>query len=594
MHLASAGARHAAPRTQWTAPRRSSPWGLLALVLVYLVCSLGLYHRVLGDLTASTVGWASSDSHQFTWWLEWFVHAVSTGANPLYTTYQHYPYGVNAMWNVPVPVLAALLAPVTATAGPVVAFNVGMILGPVASGVAFVAATRRLVPSLIARGVAGGLYAFSPFVVAHASVGHLNLVWALFPPLLIWFIDKALLRHDATPYRTGAAFGLGLALQTGLYTQTLAVGAVALVVAALVLALRRPALVRRRVPTLVRSTVSCLVVYFVLCAYPFSLLLGGPGRPQERIRPPDATTADAANLLVPSPLTAIRIDPADYAGRLALHPGEQGGYIGLALLLLVVAALIVGRRREAARSTGLVAAILIILSFGVHLVVLGAVRLPVMPWRLLLDVPLLGEVEPVRFQIFIAACLALIVAFWVEDLVGRPRTVTWWTAFGLTVITVASWVPAADAVRTVHTPVPTFFTRSAARTLGPGAVVETVPRATGAWEGGAVPLLWQAESGMAYRTTGGYFIGSEPGVPLLLQGRVNTYQAGVDAIVERGADPGSPDTARQDLVRLGVNAIVVAPRDRRPKDPRVLDWTRVVSGDAGRQVDDVAVFRLTR
>jgi hypothetical protein len=546
---------------------------------------------VLGDLSASTVGWASSDSHQFIWWLEWFLHAVSTGANPLYTTYQHYPYGVNGMWNVPVPVLAALMAPVTATAGPVVAFNVAMILGPVASGVAFVAATRRLVPSLVARAVAGGLYAFSPFVVAHASVGHLNLVWAVFPPLLIWFVDSALLRHDPSPYRTGALFGLGLALQTGLYTQTLAVGAVSLVVVALVLALRNPALVRRRLPTLLRSTVSCLVVYFVLCAYPFYLLLAGPSRPLERIRPPDETMADAANLLFPSPLTAVRVDPGGFGERLALHPGEQGGYIGPALLLLVVVALAVGVRREVVRPAALVGAILIVLSFGIHLVVLNEVLLPVMPWRLLLDVPLLGEIEPVRLQIFIAACLALTVAVWVEDLVGRPRTVGWWAAVGLTVLTVVSWVPAPDAVRTVHTPVPAFFTREAAEVLRPGAVVEVTPRATGAWEGGAVALLWQAESGMAYRATGGYFIGSGPGRPLLLAGPVNAYQAGIDAL-RTGADPGSPTGARRELQQLGVTAIVLVPQDGEPAAARVLDWTRAVSGGSGRPLGGVVLFEL--
>ncbi|GAA4688839.1 hypothetical protein GCM10023215_26180 [Pseudonocardia yuanmonensis] len=560
---------------------------------MYLGCSLALYRRVLGGLSTSTVGWASSDSHQFTWWLEWFVHAVSTGANPLYTTYQHYPFGLNGMWNVPVPVLAALTAPVTATAGPVVAFNVAMVLGPVASGVAFVAATRRLVPRLIARAVAGGLYAFCPFVIAHASVGHLNLVWMVFPPLLIWFVDTALLRHDPRPYLTGALFGLGLALQTGLYTQTLAVGAVSLLVVAAVLALRRPALVGRRLPTLLRSTVSCLVVYFVLCAYPLYLLLAGPGRPLERIRPPDATMADAANLLFPSPLTAVRVDPAGFGERLALHPGEQGGYVGPALLLLVALALTIGVRRHVVRPVALVAAILVVLSFGVHLVVLNQVLVPVMPWRLLLDVPLLGEMEPVRLQIVIAACLALIVAVWVDDLVGRPRTVGWWAAAGLIVLVVVSWLPAPDAVRTVHTPVPAFFTRSAAQVLGPGAVVETTPRATGAWEGGAAPLLWQAESGMAYRTTGGYFIGSGPGRPLLLAGPVNAYQAGVDAI-EGGAEPGPPEVARRELRQLGVSALVVVPRDGDPAASRILDWTRAVSGESGRPVDDVVLFDLAR
>ena len=53
------------------------------------------------------------------------------------------PLGVNGMWNTPVPVLAALFSPVTLTAGPVAAYNVAMILGPVVSGLALALALGR-------------------------------------------------------------------------------------------------------------------------------------------------------------------------------------------------------------------------------------------------------------------------------------------------------------------------------------------------------------------------------------------------------------------------------------------------------------------
>ena len=73
------------------------------------------------------------------------------------------------------------------------------------------------------------------------------------------------------------------------------------------------------------------------------------------------------------------------------------------------------------------------------------------------------------------------------------------------------------------------------------------------------PLPEERHVGLPGYPGGSDVVGNRAGAQL--QGRVNTYQAGVDAIVERDADPGSPDTARQDLVRLGVNAIVVAPRE---------------------------------
>ncbi|OLT21945.1 hypothetical protein BJF78_33575 [Pseudonocardia sp. CNS-139] len=141
--------------------------------------------------------------------------------NPLFTTYQHHPVGVNAMWNTTVLALGVLFAPVTLTAGPIAAYNVAMILGPVASGLALVAALRPYVARLAPRAVAGLLYGFGPFMIAHASVGHVNLVWALLPPVLLW-AAHALFVRPVAPVRTGALLGLAFAVQTALYQQTVA------------------------------------------------------------------------------------------------------------------------------------------------------------------------------------------------------------------------------------------------------------------------------------------------------------------------------------------------------------------------------------
>ena len=107
----------------------------LGVVVVYLLASGLLHHRVLGDLAGRATGWVSSDSSLFTWWLGWTWYAPVHGLDPLTSTAQNAPDGVNGMWNTGVPLLGVLLAPVTATAGPVVADNLAMILGPAVSGV---------------------------------------------------------------------------------------------------------------------------------------------------------------------------------------------------------------------------------------------------------------------------------------------------------------------------------------------------------------------------------------------------------------------------------------------------------------------------
>jgi len=574
-----------------TAPRLRARRPLVLTGSVYLAGSLALHRRVLGDLSTATIGWTSSDSHLFVWWLNWLPWSLPNDQNPLFTTYQHFPVGVNSMWNTTAPVLAALLSPVTLTAGPVAAYNIGMILGPVVSGLALVMALRPYVSRWFSRATAGALYGFCPFMVAHMSVGHLNLVWAVLPPVLLWAVHAVFIRPGSQPWRTGALLGLAFAVQTGIYTQTVAFGAIALVVVAAVLALRYPRRIAHHASAITKVGVACTGVYVLLCAYPLYLLLAGPARPRAPIREPAESGADAANLLVPTYLSEFRLGTTGLAEQLNSHTGEQGGYLGLGLLALLLVA-VVTVRRSAVRITAAVGLVLLVLSLGVHLVVLDRdIGVP-LPWRILGQVPFVSQAEAVRLQIFVALCVAVIVALWLDHhLAERGSTGRRWTATGLTLIAAVTWLPSGPQ-QAVPATTPAFFA-NAVDHLPPGAVVETFPRVSGRWRGGAEPLLWQVVSGMAYRTTGGYFIGSDPTHDVLLEAPMNAYQVGaaeaavgVSALTDELAA-----AATQELRAHGVTTVVVV--DRPGVDSaRLTAWTSRVTGSRGERIADAWVFRL--
>jgi hypothetical protein len=555
----------------------------------YLICSLALHHRLLPELTTATAGWTSSDPYQFVWWIRWLPWSLAHGEDPLYTTYLHAPLGVNGMWNTPVPVLAALFAPVTLTAGPIAAYNVAMILGPVVSGLALALALGVWVERWWPRAAAGLLYGFSPFVIAHSSVGHLNLVWAVLPPALLWLLHGLLVAPRPPPWRVGALVGVAFALQTGIYTQTVALCGVLLVVVALMLAVRWPGAAVRRAPHVLRAAAVCLGTYVVLCAYPLYLLLAGPGRPRSEIREPETTNSDAANVLVPTRLTAFRPGTGELADRLHTHSGEQGGYVGVALLAVVVVA-VATARRPLTRMVAAVGVAAWVLSLGVNLVVQGRDTSVALPWRPVESVPLVGEIETMRFQVVVALCVAVVVALWLDALAdgppGRPRTI----ALAVTGVAMLTWLPADQQIAT-PTVVPAYFTAGAPG-LERADVVETYPRSTGVWVGGARPMLWQVASGFAYRAAGGYFIGSDDEHALLLEAPATAYQQGA-VEVAGGAPPPSAAAAaaaHDELRAREVSAVVVVPEGEGAA--AVLDWTRRVTRQPGEQVDDVWLFRL--
>jgi hypothetical protein len=570
----------------------------LGVVVAYLAASALLYHRVLGDLAGRATGWVSSDSSLFTWWLGWTPHALASGLDPLTSTGQNAPAGIDGMWNTGVPLLGVLLAPVTATAGPVVADNVAMILGPAVSAYAAHRALRVLVGPRWIRALAGLVYGFSPFVIAHAWVGHVNLVWMVFPPVVLWASARVLAGRvpddgrPLRPWRDGALLGLAFAAQVGLYTQTVALGAVALVVVAVVLAVSAPRAAWRRLPDLARSLGAAVVVAGVLSAWPAWVLLRGPSRPRGPIRDAVTMGADAANLVVPSPLTAIRPGTDALAATMRAYPGEQGSYLGVAMLAVFLATVVLVRTRPVVL-TAVVTVLLGVLSLGTSVAALGRDTGVPLPWRALVDLPLVGQAEAGRMAPFVALGVVTVWALALEHLSRRSgggwRRVGRGAIVGLVLAAAVTWVPVDDQ-RTTDAGAPGFFTAGAPG-LGPVTaagppIVEMVPRPSQEWLGGGDPLRWQALAGYSFRQTGGYFIGGSPTTPVLYEGEIGAFQRGV-------ADGGRGDVAaaRADLAARRVSAIVVVPASVRDPDA-VLGWARAVGGGPGRYADGAWIVPL--
>jgi hypothetical protein len=316
----------------------------------------------------------------------------------------------------------------------------------------------------------------------------------------------------------------------------------------------------------------------VLCAYPGWLLLDGPVRPRGPIRDAATMGADLANLVVPSSLTAIRPPPQALADGLRAYPGEQGSYLGVAMLAVLLAAVLLVRTR-AVVLTAVVTVLLGAASLGTSVTILDRDTGVPLPWRSLVDLPLVGQAEAGRLAPFVALGVVTVWALALQHLT-RPGARGWRRAGrGLAVVLVlaaaVTWVPADDQQTTVAD-APAFFTGGAPGLGAAAPVAEIVPRPSQVWNGGGDPLRWQALAGYSFRQTGGYFIGSSPTGPVLHEGEIGAFQRGI-------ADGGRGDVgaARADLASRGVSDVVVVPTAVADPDA-ALRWARAVGGDLGR------------
>ncbi len=485
----------------------------------------------------------NDDTSLFIWWFANGADAVaslfgfgSEASGFLYTAQMNAPDGVNGAWNTSVLGLAVPLAPITWLWGPVVAYTVAIMCSPVVAALAAAAFLTRFTDHLPAFAGAA-LYGFSPYLIAQAG-GHLNLSFAVLPPLVAAFLWTAATGPSGGPLRArvaalapwGILLGGVIGWQFYMSTELLAGTFLAAVVAVVaVVAVLRRRLVPRLLPALLAS-LGAVVTALLLAAPLLMTMARAPNAPSGAIRPHGVWNNDLADPVVPTAVTPFGGVAREIPRAMPIDAAEIGGYVSLAWL--VVAAWAALQHRSSARH-GLLVRVLVLTGVGAWLLSMGSplrafgTEIPVPgPFRIVEQVPVLMNILPMRLSVHVTLVLSALTAVLLHHAVRRidgsllagrrgaaqrpvaggsvRQTVGPIVAVLATVLLIAPvGVPHRDVT------IPRFFTGDAVRSVLPaGAVAKALPTPRAVAEADyAQAMVWQAVSGMHYRETGGYFIG---------------------------------------------------------------------------------------
>lgn len=536
--------------------------------------SAQVYGRVL-SYPGRRVFAHNDDTSLFIWWFGNAADAMASRlgfgsghTGLLYTTLMNAPEGVNGAWNTSVLGLALPMVPVTWIAGPVVSYNLAIMGAPVLSALAAALFLRRFC-SRAAAFAGGGIYGFSTYAIAQSG-GHLNLSFVVFPPILALLLSLAIARpRDGSvlgPRRKLIGIGLGLGVAVGwqLYISSELLAGSSL--AALCLLIAVGLVHRRGFPGILARVGSVGAVALgpalVIGAPLFLTMATAPGAPSTTIRPHGVWINDVLDLVVPAAQTLARYPAPELARTMALDPAEIGMYVGPVLLVTVVASAIAFRARPEVRIAAVAGALVWLLSLGAPLRIGGRSFEAPMPWDVIEIVPVLNNVLPMRLAVHVWLAIALLFAVlidWILTGAGRrwPRRRP--LAICAVLVSLAMMAPASVAPYELR--IPEFYRGAVEDYVQPGSLVSTYPRPKAM----AVPradeaMVWQSVSGMRYRDTGGYFIGSAPGRPVI-------FNAAPDALDELLASSGGQlprtDSAAAkrvaaDLRAQGIDALLIS------------------------------------
>ncbi|MDX6600316.1 MAG: hypothetical protein QOE87_4203 [Gaiellales bacterium] len=475
-------------------------------LLVYFACVLAIWRPGLSlGVSDGVVGASpSSDFQVATWSLEWWPWAMLHGINPLHTDLLWAPSGYPTTWITSMPALALLAAPITLLAGPLVSYNVLMLVAPPCAALACYALCRELCgrfwPSLLG----GFLFGFSPYLMAQTVAQHLNLVMVWPLPLLV----LVALRYCRDRMSGRRAFAASAALLLFLFGTSLELFATTVVLGGIVLAIALLVAGDLRARLLPLALFfSAATAFVLLVAAPVVWLTLATNRPPLPFAPERYAT-DLANVVVPTRLTLggttslARGFSHNFVGNI----GERGGYLGLPLVAVCLIAAWRDRHRRAwiAASAVVVA---LALSLGPALVIAGrtVADLPFALERL----PALELVLPSRLSVFVILAAICLAVPWLARTDLRAIRV----AIGIAIaVSLAPHVGSLTSVRAqasadrAGVPATAWAMKHApagfipfASHLAPRTTVLALPF------GGLSPAsFWQAATDMRFRLAGGY------------------------------------------------------------------------------------------
>ena len=463
--------------------------------LVALAGYLGLAFLYLGVPIAAhpgriLVGYRV-DSEIFVWSLAWWPHAILHGQNPFVTHAIWAPDGVNLAWATSIPGLAVIAAPITLIAGPAFAYNLLAVVMPALAAWTAFLLCRRLTGSLWASLVGGYLFGFSPYLLGQTE-GHMHATSVFLVPLVALVVVRYL-DGEVSRRRTAAYLGVLLALQLSFSTEVALTLTLALAVGLAVgfaVAPSRRSQIAQLLPPLAGAYALAAVLASPLIAYVL------PGYRHTPIAAPRLHPADLLNLVVPTHLTWLSWHWTDgISSSFKGSDSENGAYLGLPTIAIVLWYVWSQRRTARARFLGAVLLIGFVAELGLQLHVRGE-AIAWMPWNLVSRLPVLANVLPGRLAMFVSLGAAVAVALWASSNVG-PRLLR----LGLPLLATVAILPSLWNPVWHQTPSrPAFFTERIYRTcLAPNenVVMLPLPRFSSA-------MLWQAESGFAFRMAVGY------------------------------------------------------------------------------------------
>ena len=402
------------PRRSRRGPTRADVLAIAAYVLLGVLVCLNYW----GDVQNRVSSHLPTDHSWFEWLFEHGAYSVRHLENPLFTSRQNAPDGVNMMANTSLLGVTLPLAPLTMLLGSQVMY--ALYLGAALSATAATSywmLSRHLVRSRAAAFVGGAFLGFAPGIVHHAN-GQPNFVSNFLLPLIVARVLR--LGEPGRWRRNGVVLGLLVAYQVFINEEMLLLTALACLVVVIAYVVQRPRAARERAGTFLAAVGVGGAVTLLLTAYPIWFQFNGP----QSYRGLQGGVFHSWGEDLMAFVTFARDTVAgDEAVEQTIGLTEQNTWFGWPLVLVALIALVLLVRRSLpARIIAVLVVVFTIASIGPKVRFDGVETGVAGPWAYIPDdLPLVEMMMPTRLSLVVAGAVGVLLALAWNALAGGGR-----------------------------------------------------------------------------------------------------------------------------------------------------------------------------
>ncbi|WP_024875724.1 hypothetical protein [Saccharomonospora piscinae] len=571
--------------------RRRLPWTRFADAAVYtgfVLAAFLLYRPLWENLGSGYLAHSGQDQNMWEWFFAVTAHSVLNFENPLFTTLQNHPLGVNLMANTAMFGVGVPLTPVTVLFGPTVTWAIALTGGLAGTAAAWYwVLSRHLVLTRAGAAVGAAFAGFAPPIISHANA-HPNFVALFVLPFVVLCLLK--LARGERVVRTGVVLGLLVSYQIMLGEEALLIAAVTMAVFALAYAVSRPVQAWATARPLARGIGVGAAVSVALVAVPLWWQFFGPqSYPglEHGLRGNDvaAFTAFATESVAGS---------EDSAVELSMNRTEENAFFGWPLVVLLLVLTIALWRDVVSRALAVTMLVLAWISMGALLIVHGEGTSIPGPWMLLFDLPLLDSVLESRFALGCVPVIGILLARATDRVLHLRVRADWrWTAgivwFSVLVIALLPIAPTELRVGQ-RADTPAYFADGGWRHHVDDGSVVVAPLPN---PGDADALHWQIEAGLEFPLAGGYFVGPNPDGDGMYGPVRRPTAALLDGVAATGVVPEVTEADRSDALadlRFWRADVVVLPIGETAYPRELRDTIATLLGHPGRVTADMWVW----